>query len=310
MNVLLIILFTWVFSFQPPPQPEAGFRLENISPLVGEPVTLILRAVFPADTVVTEWPDLEQEWEMFSFDALSEMSSSELDDGSVHYEQMFTMRVWYPGEYSTPEITIAYQTIGNEHIQRLAVNPAFLNIPSVLEGIEQPSLFPLKPQIWLPYTTPLVIAAIAAGAVALVFVGYHYTQRQRSTFQPEIISETPGQQSPGQIALLELKRIYQQNAPPDLVIAQTSICLRTYVERKLNIPALDLTSDELLEYDTLQNALAESQHHTLERVLRQADLVKFAQYIPTDRQAQNYLNTVGTWIQDVDAASLTAGEAP
>ncbi|MBZ0291868.1 MAG: hypothetical protein K8L99_04800, partial [Anaerolineae bacterium] len=283
MNVFLIILSTWILSFQLLPEPEATFLLENGSPLVGEPVILTLQAVFPGDIVIAEWPALDQEWEQFSIEAISDMTSESLGDGTTRYEQVYTLRAWYPGEYSTPEVNITYQTTGDEASHELPVEAAFLSVPSVLEGVEQATLNPLKPQIWLPYISPFAVIGIVLAVGAVGYMGYRYAQRQRQTFQPEAVVEIPGPQSPGQIALLELKRIYQQNAPPTVMIALVSQCLRTYIEQKLGVPALDLTSDELLDREDLHSQIEGPQQETLERLLRQADLVKFAQYQPTER---------------------------
>src|SRR5690606_34331378 len=131
---------------------QAQFTLSNTTPLVGEPVDLTLTVIAPRDVEISEWPDFDRDWEMFSVLESGDLQISEAAD-SITYTQVYRVTFWYPGEYSTPDISIGYVLPGTADSQQIEVAPAFLSIPSVLEG-ESLILRPLKPQIWLPYLSP------------------------------------------------------------------------------------------------------------------------------------------------------------
>ncbi len=279
---------------------QAQFRLSNTTPLVGEPVDLTLTVIAPRDVDISAWPDFDRDWEMFSVLESGDLQISEAAD-SITYTQVYQVTFWYPGEYSTPDIFIDYILPGAADSQQIEVAPAFLSIPSVLEG-ESLILRPLKPQIWLPYLSPLVIIGVVAGAVGLIFGGYRW-QKQRLAQRPalDFDADLLASGSPAHVALSDLKRIYQAKLTPEQIFVEVADCLRVYIQAQFEVSTLDLTTDELIDalYHTRLPISADMQNE-LHRMLQQADLAKFARYQPNERNAKGYLNAAGKWIQTTD----------
>jgi hypothetical protein len=268
---------------------EAHFLTNLGAPLVGEPIELTLTATIPAGAIMISWPEFPADWW-----PLEVQNVGELSIGATEYHQNLTVILWIPGDYQTPETTITYQLAENAETQTLVVEPAFFSIPSVLDGQDM-ALRPFKAQISLPYVSPLVIAAGAAGLGALSFVAIRRLRSVRAIVLKRTVDED-GLGPAARAALAELRRIALLGLPPDQLYAATANCLRTYIHDQMNIPALDLTTAELMGSLRLPDAL----QRELQRILEQADLVKFARYQPSGETAQKYLDVAGKWVRAAD----------
>ncbi len=278
----------------------AQFSLSNPTPLVGEPVEMMLTVTAPREAEITEWPDFDREWETLSILETGDIQIDEAGD-SITYTQVYAVVFWYPGDFSTPDMFVSYDLPGGDGPQQVEVTPAYLSIPSVLEGANL-VLRPLKPQIWLPYLSPLLIAAVVVGAGGLLFAGYRWQQiRKAQNPVLDFDDQLADIGSPAQVALSELKRIYNQKIAPELIYAQVADCLRVYIHAQYQVSTLDLTSDELI--DAIRQSalpLPDDLQNELRRMLQQADLAKFARYQPNERNAKGYVNAAGKWIQSTD----------
>ncbi len=288
---------------------EARFEVDNPSPLVGEPVHLTLIAQAGRDIVITRWPELQdQHWDILTVQAAEELVTRENDDGTITYQQTYAVLLWYPGEYGTPEATIGYQRIGQEETHEISVAPAFFSVPSVLDA-QDLTLRPLKPQIWLPYVSPLLVLAGAAAVVVGGAVAYRLSRARRALLPQPTPVEDAQRYSPAQAALLELRRIQGQNLPVTTQFAAVADCLRVYLQRQFNVSAQDFTTEELIETLLYTRVIPDDIRLELERLLRQADLVKFARYEPGEQNARRYLNAAGRWVQAVDKSVGTLQES-
>ena len=87
------------------------------------------------------------------------------------------------------------------------------------------------------------------------------------------------------IALRELDRIksekmWQKDKIKQYYSEVTQV-LRTYIEERFEIPAMEQTSDETIEsFRMRKEQISEKQFMNLSRILTVADLVKFAKYKP------------------------------
>ena len=120
---------------------------------------------------------------------------------------------------------------------------------------------------------------------ALLIVGLILYLRSRKKTPEEIEAAIP----PYELALLRLKELdakelWQKNKIKQYYVELTEI-VRTYIERELNIPALESTTDELIETVTDFNSssalnIPEETISKLNSLLKDADLVKFAKFKP------------------------------
>lgn len=125
------------------------------------------------------------------------------------------------------------------------------------------------------------ILAVLALIVAVIL--YFYYRKKRT---PEEIEAAlpPYELALKRLGELDEKQLWQKNKIKQYYVELTDI-IRTYIERELNIPALESTTDELLESITDFNSssalnIPKETIDKLNRLLKEADLVKFAKFKP------------------------------
>lgn len=141
---------------------------------------------------------------------------------------------------------------------------------------------------------------------ALLFIGIilYFVLRKKETIE-EIEAKIP----PYQLALkrlseLDEKQLWQRNKIKQYYVELTDI-VRTYIERELNIPALESTTDELLEsitdFNSSSNALniPKETIYKLNKLLKEADLVKFAKFKPLVNEIELHRNGAGEIIDEL-----------
>ena len=74
--------------------------------------------------------------------------------------------------------------------------------------------------------------------------------------------------------------------------SELSFCLREYLENRYHLPALEMTSGEILQ-SPVQAGLPLTQQAALAEVLNLSDLVKFAKHRPAEETAIAHFSLVG-----------------
>ncbi len=129
----------------------------------------------------------------------------------------------------------------------------------------------------------LILLAIATAG----FFIYKFIKKRQSTPKEEvIIFKTPIEKATTLLQLLERKELWQKGEIKHYYSELTDIA-RNYIEEEIHIPAMESTTSELIE--ALRKAakqkklkLSNETVQNLEKVLMQADLVKFAKVKPLD----------------------------
>jgi hypothetical protein len=129
----------------------------------------------------------------------------------------------------------------------------------------------------------LILLAIAiAGFLIYKFI----KKRQNQPKEETIVFKSPIEKATTLLQLLERKELWQKGEIKHYYSELTDIA-RNYIEEEIHIPAMESTTSELIE--GLRNAakqkklkLSNETVENLEKVLMQADLVKFAKVKPLD----------------------------
>ncbi len=147
----------------------------------------------------------------------------------------------------------------------------------------------------------LVIAALAAAG----FGGWWYIRKRKK--QPkaeEEIFATPIEKATAKLQSLEKKELLQRGEVKDYYSELTDIA-RTYIEEAIHVPAMESTTTELI--DAMRAAvrqrkmsLTQETFEQLERVLRTADMVKFAKSRPMDFEIANDRTSIEKTIVVID----------
>ena len=199
------------------------------------------------------------------------------------YEVAYPLRVFAPGLHTLPPVTIKYTSdAGDASIQTNAFSFEVRSVkpPNATEIKEIAPPFALTSNA-LPYILGAALLLSAAGALI-----YWYIRRRARPV--EVRTEAAPTLTPDKIAHERLRQIEARNlvAEGEMKLYHTEIshAIRQYIELRYGIPALELTTEELL--DRLAHEMLEA--GTLRGIrdfFDQCNLVKFAKYQPNKPEA-------------------------
>nr|WP_294773495.1 hypothetical protein [uncultured Flavobacterium sp.] len=138
---------------------------------------------------------------------------------------------------------------------------------------------------WWIYLLILLVIAIA-GILIYKFIKKSQTEEKKEV----VVFKTPIEKATSLLQQLESKELWQKGEIKSYYSELTDIA-RNYIEEEIHIPAMESTTSELIE--GLRKAakqkklkLSNETVENLEKVLQQADLVKFAKVKPLDYEIE------------------------
>ena len=178
-------------------------------------------------------------------------------------------------KYSTDSLLIDVATVKVDTLkQRLFPIKAVISQPIIFDDY--------KNYIWLGL-------AILALILAIILYFVFRKKKEQIAIENRIPPYITAMQRLGE---LDEQQLWQNNKVKQYYIELTDI-IRTYIERELNIPALESTTDELME--TIQDFnkiktldLPKETIDNLQKLLQEADLVKFAKHKPVSGEIQSH----------------------
>jgi hypothetical protein len=286
--------------------PENGWT-------VGDPIPLRLRVNAPEGAEV-QWPELPETWGDFEIREQTP-NAPETEAGRTTCILAVTAALWAPGDYETPPTSLKVQTADGQ-TQEVTVQPLTVSIASVLPGNAEAGSVEkhdLKPQATLPRPPlwPWILAALVA--VPLLYFAGRWLWRRLPHRQKKAMEEAAApvdDRFPEEIAYAMLDQIAAQDLPAKGQFKQhyslVTDCVRAYLEGRYAVPALDRTTYELT--GTLRRLRLDGDVFKLLRdLLEEADLVKFAKFVPLAPQAYD---TLAQARHVVDVTKPERGEEP
>jgi hypothetical protein len=153
---------------------------------------------------------------------------------------------------------------------------------------------------WWKY---LLVLALILGIGALVY--WFVKKKQKKKIEEEVY-KTPIERATSLLNSLEKKELWQKGEVKEYYSELTDIA-RNYIEEAIEIPAMESTTSELilgLRAASVRKKMTVSKEtiENLERVLKQADLVKFAKSKPLDYEITEDKNKIQKAILTLDSA--------
>jgi hypothetical protein len=276
---------------------SAQFTSNKGEPLIGEPFELTLTVNAPSDADITI-PAFPSEWPPFMVRKVGE-AQVDKSGGRTVLRQTLTVILWQPGDYQTPLLSVRYQMSGVSP-QEVSVQPAFITVPSVIMAGDT-TLRPLKPQVSLPYF-PLWFVLLPAAGFVLVGV-WLWSRRKLPALQG---TGARADEIPSSAALLTFHQADSLHPPAAFVALSDG--LRRYIERRFQVHAEEMTTEELARALRSKSTLSERRQRELHRLLQQADLVKFAPIEPSHMAASRALEVARGWVEAVESEQLETTE--
>lgn len=272
-------------------KPTVAARLDKTEGRIGDVFQLTVTAV-GLRAVPTNLPTrLEIEpFEVVGGDPVVE--EKDLGNGRVSRSFQVKVSVYETGELALPPIAVTY--IGKDgQVGREKTKPVPLKIVSLLANepnaeLKEPAapVTVLKPDYTLAYLGGGVIACGLGAFLALII---HRRLKARGALRP-----APPPLPPHQIALDKLDHLARTGFGPDadmqLLYFQLSEVVREYLGARFAFPALEMTTEELVE--RLQKRAPRGVViGEIAGWLAGCDLVKFAKLRPLEPEARGALET-------------------
>ena len=275
--VYICILFTTVLVAQQKPVVTAEIDTTNIR--IGEQFEYKITVRDTANVII---PKLEK------LVGVEIVEDKKIDTLKNQLIKKYILTSFDSGAYYIPQQQIFIK-------QRLHLTDSLLiNVATVAVDTTKQKMFPIKAiqkepyqfDDFKPYLWYLLIALAIIGLIL-----YFIFRKKKEVIEETIIPALPPYEEAIQkLHELDEKLLWQNNQVKEYYSELTEI-VRGYIERELKVPALESTTDELI--DTLNdfndiNSISTTKEtiQKLKGLLQEADLVKFAKSKPMSEQIQ------------------------
>ena len=195
----------------------------------------------------------------------------------------FVVSKYDSGLATFPSVEFSVTVPGEPAARTVSTNPVVLTVRTVPVDTSK-DIRDLKPPMSIPMSLAEILSYAGAGVLfaALVYFGWRLWKRRKARKSGE-----PGFVPPPrpaheiafeQLALLKEKKLWQQGHLKQYYSEATEI-FRRYLENRYAMQAMEETTDEILA-GLRKLRFPEEMSGTAERILRRADLVKFAKFEP------------------------------
>jgi len=205
------------------------------------------------------------------------------------------------GKYVIPSLKVL---INNK---AFATESLLVEVYNVQVDTLKQKLFDIKPIVEVPYELSyfwqyLLIILLVIGIGALIYWLIKKYQKKKVEEVEEL--KSPIERATILLKTLEKKELWQKGAVKEYYSELTDIA-RNYIEEAIEIPAMESTTSELilaLRVASIKKKMTLSAEtlENLERVLKQADLVKFAKSKPLDYEIAEDQNKIEKAILTLD----------
>lgn len=277
---LFIFAFCGLYAHAQPPQIRA--TLDKKEALIGDHIRLQLQADYAADLLL-QFPNFGKHLD--SLEVLDvQPKDSTIANNRIHATQNIILTVFDTGFYRLPPLAFTYRG-ANSLFSQINTDSLYLSVkepPVDLQGDIKPIANIIEPPSswldWLPY---IVLALVLLSAI----IGFIWWKRRPKASTPAQISAAP-LLPPHKIARQQLQQLTQQQWWQQGKVKQyytnLSDILRQYIETRYQKPAMEQTTDEILQ--SLDKEISATELQTLKNTLSLADMVKFAKATPTPEQ--------------------------
>jgi len=275
LTYLLLLLFS--ISIQA--QVIATAVISQDSVKIGEQFNLDLSINSPEDLEIT-WPRLLDKIGDFEIVGFSPVKTG-IENGVKTESQQFKLMSFDEGFFALPAIVFQYKE--NNRPKQAQTEGVLVNVMTVAVDTTQ-SIRPIKGIMEVPFTWKEAIPYVIKGLIALAcLVGLIYFLRKYFK-KDEVIEEVfvpppPAHETAlGKLKTLENNKLWERGSTKEYYSELTEI-LREYLEGRYEVPALESTSDEIMQ-DLAKTDLPKGMANKLNSLLMMADLAKFAKASP------------------------------
>jgi hypothetical protein len=309
LAVILILGFSQVRA----QEVKINVELDTNRALIGDQLRLHLSVEKPVGIHIV-FPELRDTLTR-KIEIVSETST---DTTSVRQNRETLSRdlqitVFDTGFFEIP--SLRFITTSQDSLDTLQTSPIYFEIVSVksdttLRDIKGNYRAPVNmAEIYAYMKENYPYGLVAVGVVFLIWYLVRYIRRRLG--KSKVVSREVTLELPEVIALRELGKLKEEkpwlNHKVKLYYTGISDILRTYIESRFQIMALEQTTDEILR--ELKSVGCDASDHTnLAGILKLADLVKFAKVIPGDEENEVQVDLAAGFVRSTSYADNESRE--
>ena len=278
----MLFVFSGVSLFAQEVEVEA--RIDSTNVLIGDQTNLSLIINQP-DSINISFPEfidtITGSIEIINFTPSDTLL---LDNKRLEITKKYNISCFDSGYHYIPPFIFQYNR--DSITANWATQPLFLyasRVDIVPSDSSEPIFdikLPAKVPITLSEILPWFFGAILIGLIVFIII-YYFKKRKKQ--EPLFKIKRP-EESPHIIALRELDRLKEnklwQKGKIKLYYSELTGIIRKYIERRYQTPAMEQTSNEIIEALVTSGFNDNAQFEQLKMLLFSADLVKFAKAKP------------------------------
>ena len=263
---------------------QVNARFDSTAILIGDQIKLRIelerqndvRVQFPA------WTDkLTREIEIIE---VYPVDSSRTVDGMIRYKQDILVTSFDSGRHVLPPIRFPFVADGNA--DTIATRPIFLDVHTIPVDKEQ-DIADIKPiyklplgwaDVW-PWLLRIGLLLLVAGLIGFAIYAFIRKRNNRPIFFAPKPADPPHITALRELDRLRGEKLWQNNRTKEYYTRLSDV-VRTYIEGRFGVSAMEMTSDEILT--GLRNTGFEDNNlvNRLRKLFSLSDLVKFAKAQP------------------------------
>jgi hypothetical protein len=277
---------------------EARASIDTSSLRIGEPLGYTLTVTHAPNLRIT-WPTWVDTLGQFEVVEPGKIDTS-MQGGQVIQRQTLTLMAFDSGVFRIPPVQISYLSPGEGDVRR-AQTQGFMVPVSIVPVDTASEIMAIKDIKDDPLTLEEILVNLALGlAILAVIGGIVWLIIRRRKQQPIIPVRVRPQVPPHEIAMQQLSELEQQKhwQKGDIKAyhAGISTILRTYIEGRYQVPAMESVTDEILR-DLRPHDVADKQLRALSELLQMADLAKFAKSQPSEKDNLQAMETAREYVR-------------
>ncbi len=212
------------------------------------------------------------------------------------------------GRATIPPVDFAAAIPGDTASRTVSTNPVVLTVRTVAVDTSK-DFRDLKPPMAIPVSLADMLEYGGGGILlaALLYAGWRYWRRRKARRKGEPAYVPPPRPAHEiafeQLALLKEKKLWQQGLVKQYYSEATEI-FRRYLENRYALQAMEETTDEILS-GLKKLRFPDAMLSTAERILRRADLVKFAKFEPGIADHEEMLVVIRDFVDRTKIVQMT-----
>ncbi|WP_343704894.1 hypothetical protein [Flavobacterium sp.] len=299
LYIFLLLFSTMIFA----QQKQVETSIDTTKNKIGAEFKLTLKTVV-SSTAKVEFPKLKN---IGPLEVIQSYPIDTVKKDASNYEliKKYGLTQFDSGRYTIPSIKILIdkKPFYSDSIKVEVANVKVDTLQQKMYDIKDIASADEGMGNWWIYVL-IVLAIIGIGA----FVYWYVKKRQLKKIEEEVY-KTPIEKATSLLNNLEQKELVQKGEIKEYYSELTDIA-RNYIEEAIHIPAMESTTSELIQAIRVASTqkkmtLTPETVENLERVLRQADLVKFAKSKPLDFEITEDRNKIQKVILTLDNAIPT-----